>query len=149
VITVERILMLREVPLFARMPADELARIASISQSVVYSGGERIFAEGDFGDRLYVIVEGDVSITLRGRVVSTLRQREYFGEMSLLDGEPRSATATAATDCLLLEIRQRDFHEILAHHYEASLAVIKTLSHRLRVELARGAAAQQAAETGS
>jgi CRP/FNR family transcriptional regulator/CRP/FNR family cyclic AMP-dependent transcriptional regulator len=61
-----------------------------------------------------------------------LRERDYFGEMSILDGEPRSATAVAKADSLLLEIRQEEFHGILARHFEAALGIIKTLSERIR-----------------
>lgn len=136
-ITVEKILVLREVPLFQGMAANELARIANISEVVDYAAGETVFAEGDFGECLHVIVAGAVSISHKGLVIRTLTEREYFGEMSLLDGEPRSATATAVEDSLLLEIRRQQFHEILSRRYEAALAVIETLSQRLRLELER------------
>lgn len=136
-ITVEKILILREVALFNKMPANELARIASISETVVHSAGARVFGEGDYGDCLYVIVEGEVAIRHKGVEIRLLKEREYFGEMSLLDGEPRSATAIATMDSLLLEIRQQQFHEILARNFDVALAVIKTLSQRLRTELER------------
>jgi CRP-like cAMP-binding protein len=99
---------------------------------VICSAGWRIFSEGDPGDRLYVVVEGAVSIRKGGRVLRTLRDRDSFGEMSILDGEPRSAAAVADADSVLLEIRQEQFHDILARHFEVAVAVIRTLSRRIR-----------------
>jgi CRP-like cAMP-binding protein len=61
-----------------------------------------------------------------------LREADYFGEMALLTGEMRSASIDAVTDCLLLRIEQDDFHRILAHNFDAVLAVIRTLCRRLR-----------------
>jgi CRP-like cAMP-binding protein len=136
-IVVEKVLSLREVALFQRMPVRELTRIAAISEVVDCTAGERIFAEGDFGESMFVIVEGQVVISRGNLVLATLGEREYFGEMSLFDGEPRSATATAKVDSLLLEIRQQAFLEILSQHFEAALAVIRLLSQRLRSELER------------
>ena len=135
-ITLEKVLFLCEVGLFEHVPAVELAKIADITEEVVVPRGEVIFREGDFGDALYVIVEGRVRISLRAHVLDTLGERQYFGEMSLLDGEPRSASALAETDALLLRIRQEEFHRILARNFDVALAVIRTLSRRLRAQLA-------------
>ena len=71
--------------------------------------------------------------------LATLESRDYFGEMSILDGEPRSASVSAETDCLLLCINQADFHDILSRHFEVALTIIKTLTHRLRTAAARQA----------
>lgn len=137
-ITLEKTFFLWDVDLFRRMPSHDLSQIARISEEVVYSFGETIFAEGDYGDCLFVIVEGQVSITFRGETIATLKERNYFGEMSLLDDEPRSATARAESDCLLLRIRRQEFRQTLARHFEAALAVIATLSQRIRSQLERG-----------
>lgn len=146
-ILVEKILFLRHVSLFAHMTSRELGRIAEIAEEIVAPAGSAIITEGEYGDCLYVIVEGGVSIRHGAQELAALKGENYFGEMSILDGEPRSATAVATTDCLLLRIKQRDFHAILARHFESSLAIIKTLSHRLREQIALGEAVPAARES--
>ena len=128
----ETMLFLRHVPLFAKMVSSDLGRIATITQETIYSAGTRIVQEGEQGDRLYLIVDGEVLIHQGETNLSTLKPRDYFGEMSIIDGEPRSASATALSDCLTLCIDQKDFNELLATRREVALAVIHTLNRRLR-----------------
>lgn len=146
-ILVEKILFLRHVSLFAHMTSRELGRIAEIAEEVVAPVGTTIITEGEYGDCLYVIVEGEVSIRHGAQELAVLKGENYFGEMSILDGEPRSATAIAKADCHLLRITQRDFHTILARHFDSSLAIIKTLSRRLREQISLGEAAPAARES--
>jgi CRP/FNR family cyclic AMP-dependent transcriptional regulator len=138
VILVEKVLFLRHVALFTHMASKDLGRIAEIAEEVVYPAGSTIFTEGDYGDYLLVIVEGEVRITLGEKELGRLGSEEYFGEMSLLDGEPRSASAVAETDCLLLRLGQREFLAILARNFESALTIIRTLSQRLRAQRAAG-----------
>ena len=134
-IVLEKIMFLRKVPLFEQIPSAELARIAEVTDELVIPSGRTVFDEGDYGDALFIIADGRVSISAGGKLVATLEKPNYFGEMSLLDGEPRSAGVRADQDTLLLRISQKDFQGILKLHSEASLAVIKTLSQRLRAQL--------------
>ena len=131
-ITVQKVLFLRNVPLFSGMPPSELSHLAGIAEEYVYSAGETIITEGDHGDSLYLIVEGNVRVHRGDTSLAELAPQDYFGEMSILDGEPRSASVTANTDCLLLCISQADFHDILSRHFEVALTIIKTLTQRLR-----------------
>lgn len=134
-ITVEKVLFLRNVPFFSGMPLRELGRVAGIAEEVVYSAGSSIIRQGERGDSLFLIEEGEVRVHQRvhGREkeIRVQKERDYFGEMGILVDEPRTASVTALTDCLLLRISQADFHEILSGHFEASLAVIQTLIRRL------------------
>lgn len=134
-ITLEKVMFLRQVPLFERIPSAELVRIAEVTHEVVVAKGDKVFDEGDYGEELFVIADGRIAITLGSRTLATLGKTDYFGEMSLLDGEPRSAGAKAETDVLLLRISQKDFYEILRRYFDASLAVIRVLSQRLRTEM--------------
>jgi CRP-like cAMP-binding protein len=86
---------------------------------------------------MYLVADGVVQIVHGGQQLASIERNGYFGEMSILDGEPRSATALAATDCLLLKIRQEDFHQILSMHFDTALAVIQTLSRNLRAHVAQ------------
>jgi CRP-like cAMP-binding protein len=132
VITVQKILFLRNVPLFSGMPPGDLSYLAGIAEEVVYSAGEAIIRQGDHGDTMFLIVEGDVRVHRGEAQLAVLTSKDYFGEMSILDGEPRSASVTALTDCLLLRINQADFHDILSQHFKVALAIIQTLTRRLR-----------------
>jgi len=135
-IAVERVLFLKNVPLFARMNATELASLAQITQEVVYPAGARVLTEGEMGDSMFLVVDGEVEIHRGDTELGILRSKDHFGEMAILDGEPRSASATARTDCLLLAIRRRDFNDLLTRHNSIARAVIGTLCERLRSTLA-------------
>jgi CRP-like cAMP-binding protein len=131
-ITVQKALFLRKVPLFVGMPAREIGRVASIAEELVFAAGDAIIREGEYGDSMFVIVDGTVRIHRGDSDLSALSRNDYLGEMSILDGEPRSASATATSDCLVLRISQADFHEILASNFDAVLAIFRALSLRLR-----------------
>jgi CRP-like cAMP-binding protein len=133
VITVQKVIFLRKVPLFSGMPPSELSHLAGIAEEYVFYTEETIITEGDHGDSLYLIVEGTVRVHRGAVTLAELGPDDYFGEMSILDGEPRSASVTANTDCSLLCISQADFHDILSRHHEVALTIIKTLTQRLRV----------------
>ena len=131
-LTIQKILFLRRVDLFASMSTAELGRIALIAEELVFPAGTRIIREGELGDAMFIVVEGQVRIH-RGEVaLGAVKDGNYFGEMTLLDGTPRSASATADTDCLVLCIRQAYFEELLASNFEAVQAVLRTLCQRVR-----------------
>tara|TARA_A100001037_G_scaffold265422_1_gene256899 strand:- start:2463 stop:2891 length:429 start_codon:yes stop_codon:yes gene_type:complete len=131
-ITVQKILFLKNIPLFSKMPPEELGHLAGIAEEVVYSESDVIIREGDHGDEMFLIVEGQIEIHKGSESLAMLTRQDYFGEMSVLDGEPRSATATARADCLLLRIRQSEFYDILERHFNVALTIIHTLTRRLR-----------------
>lgn len=131
-LTVQKVLFLRKVDFFADLSTRELGHVAKIANEAVFPAGETIFREGDYGNTLYIIVRGEVAVTRGGQRVGVLGEADYFGEMAVLTGEMRSASVTAMTDCMLMRIEQADFHGILAHNFEAVLAVIRTLCRRLR-----------------
>lgn len=130
-LTVEKVLFLRRVDLFSDLSPRDLGHLARIAGEVTYPSGSIVFHEGDYGDALFVIAGGEVTATREGRVIGTLRESEYFGEMAVLTGETRSATIRTATDCLLLRIDQAEFQDILSDNFNAVLSVIRTLCRRL------------------
>jgi CRP-like cAMP-binding protein len=131
-LTVEKLLFLRKVDLFADLPPRVLGHIAQVALEVAYPAGAIIFPAGEFGDTLFVIVNGEVTASRAGSVIATLRAADYFGEMAVLTGETRSATLTAKCDCLLLRVGQHEVHEVLAVDFRAVLSVIRTLCKRLQ-----------------
>jgi CRP/FNR family transcriptional regulator, cyclic AMP receptor protein len=130
--TVEKVLFLKSVDLFTRIPGEDLAQVAGIVQEVSFEQGELIIQEGDIGDSLFLIIEGTVMVHRLTKEISKLKERESFGEMALLDNEPRSASVTAVTDVTCLKIEMEDFYELMSEQIEIAHGIIRTLTHRLR-----------------
>ena len=131
-IFVQKILFLKNVPLFSSMPPSDLSHLAKIAEEMIFQTGETIITQGEHGESLYLIVNGKVTVLQNGKQVAELSDAHFFGEMSILDGEPRSASVQALTDCLLLCISKDDFYTILSRYPEVSLHIIRTLTQRLR-----------------
>lgn len=130
--TVEKVLFLKSIELFSQIPGEDLTQVALIAAEETCDAGEVIFAEGEAGDALYLVLDGRVRVQREEEVIAELGERECFGEMSILDSAPRPATATAIEDTSLLKITRDDFQEILSEKPEIALGVIKVLSRRLR-----------------
>ncbi len=135
--TVEKVLFLKSIDLFSQIPSEDLSQIALITDEIQCEEGDEVFCEGDPGDTLYFVIDGTVRIHTASEELAVLGQRQVFGEMSLLDSEPRSASATAVSDLTLLKIHRDDFHEILAEKGEIAQGIIKVLTRRLRHTLER------------
>ena len=130
--TVEKVLFLKSIDLFRALPGEELAQIAEIAEEQPIALGDQVFTEGEPGDALYLVVEGTVKVHQGGKQLAQLGPRDVFGEMAVLDSEPRSATVTALKDSVLLKIARDDFRDILQERPEIGMGVIKVLSRRLR-----------------
>ena len=130
--TVEKVLFLKSIDLFSQIPGDNLAEVALIANEESRDAGEEILVEGEFGDALYLILEGRIRLHQGDKTIAELGEREYLGEMALLDPRPELSSATAATAAQLLRISRQDFQELLVQSPEIPLAIIKVLSRRLR-----------------
>jgi CRP/FNR family cyclic AMP-dependent transcriptional regulator len=97
-----------------------------------FSAGQVVFEEGQPGDLMYVVKEGEVEVSVRGKVVETIGTGGILGEMALIDTGPRSATATAKTDCKLVPINQRRFTFMVQQTPYFSVEVMKVMADRLR-----------------
>ena len=97
-----------------------------------YAAGDVIFAEGDKGDAMFVVRTGEVTIERGGSVMETLSGGGVFGEMALIDGSPRSATARAKTDCEVAPINEKTFLFLVHETPFFAIAVMRTLADRLR-----------------
>ncbi|MEP6694265.1 MAG: cyclic nucleotide-binding domain-containing protein, partial [Chloroflexota bacterium] len=139
--TMERILFLRHVPLFAELPASDLKQIAAVSGEQLYEDGTFIAREGDAGNELLVIVDGEIAVVTGERELVRRKRGDYVGEMAILDGEPRSASLVARGAVRVLRIGRREFETILRERPETSHALLLVLTRRLReVSRATGAA---------
>ena len=130
--TLEKTILLKTVNLFQTIPTEDLSKVAQIAEEEQFNANIPLFAEGDFGDSLYIIVDGDIKIHKGDRHIALLGKGACLGEMALLDQEPRSADATSETDATLLKITQEDFYEIMSSNMEIMQGIVKLLTGRLR-----------------
>jgi CRP/FNR family transcriptional regulator, cyclic AMP receptor protein len=98
----------------------------------VLKAGETIFRQGDEGDCMYVLLDGEVDIYAQGRHINTLRAGEIFGEMALIDDQPRSGSAIANTDCRVARVDRRRFTFLVQQTPFFSLEVMHVMAERLR-----------------
>jgi hypothetical protein len=129
---VETILQLRSLDLFARVTTRDLSELAAVVREEMHVPGSTVVHEGDFGDCMYVVLEGEVHVTREGELIARLKPGEFFGELSLFDGETRSATVTAATRSRLLCLERRDFLQLMDEQPGIAIAMCQTLSGRVR-----------------
>ena len=135
--TVEKVLFLKSIELFRRIPGDDLARLSAITSEVAFENGELVFEAGEPGDALYLVIEGRVRVHRGERQIAELAERTCFGEMAILDSAPRSASVTCASEAVCLKIEREDFYEILGEKPEIAQGIIRVLSARLRDALDR------------
>jgi CRP/FNR family cyclic AMP-dependent transcriptional regulator len=124
-------------PFFKGLGPALIDRLSSHAITLTKAAGTRIYAKGDPGNSLYAVVSGTVKVsagTIDGKdtVFNLLNDGDIFGEIALLDGEPRSADVTAVTDCELMMIDRRDFLPLIQSHSEVALKLISVLCARLR-----------------
>lgn len=133
--TIEKVIALKGASVFAGLPDEILAELAPCLEEMEYDAGQIVFEKGDLGDCMYLIIDGGVHIHDGDRTLNELRAGEVFGEMAALDAEPRSASATAAEDTLLLRLDQQPLYEVMEDHIEVAAGIIRVLSRRLRERL--------------
>jgi len=131
----EKRFFLKGVPMFAEVRDDYLIGLAQALEEVHVAAGDALFREGDPGDAMYVIVSGRIVVARDGNHLADLSRGECVGEMSLIDGMPRSATVTAVTDCRLLSIDGDGLARIMAAEVEVARGILRVLSRRLRAML--------------
>lgn len=138
--TVERVLFLRRVQLFEKLPPEDLQQIAAVAEEMTFGDGETIATQGEPGIMLYIIVSGEILVTNvddAGQEIELGRRQpgEYVGEMAIISDEVRMATLTAVGPVRTLSISQNQFKEILRFRPEVALAVMAGLTQRLREQM--------------
>jgi CRP/FNR family transcriptional regulator/CRP/FNR family cyclic AMP-dependent transcriptional regulator len=129
--------LFRQVPLFAGLEDEDLESLIAVANRRKYPKDGVIFFENDLGDALYMILSGRVKVTIlsddgREIILAILSDADFFGEMSLLDNEPRSATAIALQETEIVVLHQRDFLTIVEKRPRVLINLLSVLSSRLR-----------------
>ena len=124
--------MLKTVSIFEQTPDHILDMIALLLEETEIAAGETVFEKGELGDSLYMIVNGKVRVHDEGRTLNYLETGDVFGEMALLDPQPRSASVVAERDTRLLYLDQRYFTQLLIKRSEVGLGIMRVLTAHLR-----------------
>jgi CRP/FNR family cyclic AMP-dependent transcriptional regulator len=129
--------VLKAVPLFASFPDDQLRVLVTMVTRRSAPRGSTIMAAGDPTDSLYIVISGRLKVMMgdadgKEVILTILGPGEFFGEMGLIDDEPRSASVVAIEPCELLSIAKRDFKKCLSDNFEMTMAVMRGLVRRLR-----------------
>lgn len=133
--------VLAQASLFRELSGAQLAKIARVTDVREVPKGRKVVEERTYrsggGPAFFLIVEGEADVSVRGKKVGSLGPGESFGEMSLLDGKPRSATVTARTPLVVYRVLSWHFHALVKKEPSVALALLKTVAARLRVQQAR------------
>ncbi len=133
----ERILLLKQSPMFSEVPTEDLRVVAQMLEEENYFAGDRIFDVNEHGDHMYILQRGRIGISLNPDptvkdFVVELGPGECFGEMNLLDELPRSASAHVLDDSMLLSLEKSRLRGLIINYPELSIGMLKGLSLRLR-----------------
>ena len=124
--------LLKRVPLFAGCATGQLESIGQLADEVDVAAGTTLMKEGQFAGEFFVIIDGSVRVDRDGTTVRTLGPGDFLGEIALVDGGPRTATATTATASRLLVVGHREFHSLMEAHPAISMSILEALAKRVR-----------------
>ena len=124
---------LGQVPLFAGLPPRHLKRVGDLTEEVRFMEGATVVRQGDAGDTFFVILEGEAKVAgPSGRVVNRLRPGEYFGEISLLDGGPRTASVVAETPLTMLALSRSSLLRVVQREPAVGVRLLGHVAMMLR-----------------
>lgn len=135
-LTIEKVLILKSVPIFASVPEAQLVDLATIVESEDFSEGEVIIREGDLGTSMYIVASGKVRLFTKDTELGTLGNRAVFGELAALDPEPRAASIEALEDCTLLRLDGESLYDLMSGNREVTRGIIRVLCDYTRKNLA-------------
>ena len=127
-----------KIPIFERLSPIDLKLLSELWERRTLKAGEILFAKGESGSSMFVIEKGtiEISVPLGGQGeklrISHLHDGEFFGELSLIDGQPRTATATALEECILLQMKRQEFITFLFERPAVAIAMMGEIGGRLR-----------------
>lgn len=123
---------LKTVPLFQGMTDQALEAVAGLANEIRFVDGQTVTVEGEPGDSFYVVVDGQLRVSRHGRTIRDLGPGDFLGEISLIDGRPRSATTVAAGPVSALVIERPAFMELMDRFGAIRLGILMALSDRIR-----------------
>lgn len=128
----EKLDLLHRIPLFSGFDSRRLERLGMLADEVDVSAGKVLMRQGETGTDMMVIVRGSVAVERDGQRLNTLGPGDFFGEIALVDGGPRTATVTAEEASTLLVIGHREFHAMMDEFPDVAQQVLNALAARVR-----------------
>ena len=129
---IEKVILLKSLSIFSDTPETILAEMAHLMVDIHAAAGDEIVKEGEIGNCMYIISDGSVDVFKGTQILMHLQSKDFFGELSLLDTDTRSATVVAVTDCHLFRIDQEPFYDLIESRPEVVRGVIRILCKRIR-----------------
>lgn len=130
--SVQRLLLVQKVPIFKELRDDFLVRLAAAMEELSFPAKHTIVKQGDEGRSLYILASGQVQVHIGHRLLATLQKEDCFGEMAVLDAEPRSASVTTLEPCDCLMLTQQQLYEAIDETPGVAVNIIRLLSRRIR-----------------
>ena len=124
--------ILAGVPLFEGLSKRQLKKVAQVAEMVDYMAGHSIVKEGDIGDSFFVVLVGQAKVTVKGRTVNRSLPGDHFGEISLLDGGPRTASVVSETPMTMLMITRAHFLDVLIEDPQIAVTLMESLARMIR-----------------
>ncbi len=138
---VEEVELLRRIPLFAKIDPTRLKLLAFTSDRVKFDPGQVVFEQGDGGDYAYVIIEGEADVSVNTPsgplLVASLKKHELVGEIAILCDVPRTATVTASSELVALQISKDLFYRLVTEFPEMAIEIMRDLARRLELTTGR------------
>jgi CRP-like cAMP-binding protein len=130
--SVDRLIFVRGVPIFKELRDDFLVRLASVMDEVSFPANTPIFTKGQEGRSLFIVVSGSVRVHIETKEITRLGPGSFFGEMSLFDSEPRSASVSTVEACSCLILTQQQLYEAIDETPGIAVNIIRLMSRRIR-----------------
>lgn len=130
-----KIASFKSIEIFRQLPDENLELLINSCHEISINPGDTVFREGDSGDAMYVILSGEIAIEKGSSMIARKGRGNYFGEMTLIEDKPRSATITALTESQLLKITKQQFLQHFSSNPQALMGFLKTVSERARENL--------------
>jgi CRP/FNR family cyclic AMP-dependent transcriptional regulator len=124
--------VIASVPLFESLSRKHLKKVAGLSTTVDFGAGDTVIQEGEPGDSFYVTVSGQAKVVTGGKTMHRLIPGDHFGEISLLDGQPRSASVVAETPVSLLRVERSSFLKLVRDDPDLARALLASLARMVR-----------------
>jgi len=128
----ETAVALSGVPLFADLPKRHLQRLAREADELAFAAGEQIVREGSLGETVFVVMEGRAKVTRNGRRVGEVLPGDFFGELSAIDGGPRTASIAAVTPVRVVRLFRRTLRRLLQDEPQLTVKILDGIVRRIR-----------------
>lgn len=131
-LTIEKVIILKSIDIFSEISENDLLAVAMEFETVEYREDNLVIRQGDIGTSMYIVISGEVEVDVDGKIIATLGDKDIFGELSIFDPEPRSATVTTTQETILFKIESDIVYDLIARYPNVARGIIKILSQRIR-----------------